>query len=43
VPVTPCGHVIGDGILFREAGNEFVFAGRSPAADWLRYQAGAGG
>src|SRR5689334_8174419 len=43
VPVTPYGHVIGDGILFREAENEFVFVGRSPAANWLQYQAGAGG
>ena len=43
VPTTPYGHVIGDGILFHEAENEFVFVGRSPAANWLQYQAGAGG
>src|SRR6185503_18723599 len=42
VPTTPYGHVIGDGILFREAENEFVFVGRSPGANWLEYQAGAG-
>src|SRR6478735_12536845 len=33
VPVTPYGHVIGDGILFHEAEDEFVFVGRSPAAN----------
>ena len=27
VPTTPYGHVIGDGILFHEAENEFVFVG----------------
>jgi len=43
VPTTPYGHVIGDGILFHEAENEFVFVGRTPAANWLQYQAGAGG
>ena len=30
VPTTPYGHVIGDGILFHEAENEFVFVGRTP-------------
>jgi len=43
VPVTPAGHVIGDGILFREAEDEVVFVGRYPAANWLRYQAEVGG
>ena len=43
VPTTPYGHVIGDGILFHEAENEFVFVGRTPAANWLQFQAGAGG
>jgi vanillate/3-O-methylgallate O-demethylase len=42
VPVTPYGHVIGDGILFHLAQNEFVFVGRAPAANWLQYQAEAG-
>ena len=37
VPTTPSGHVIGDGILFHEAENEFVFVGRTPAANWLQY------
>ena len=43
VPVTPYGHVIGDGILFREAEQEFVYVGRSPAANWLLYNAEKGG
>ena len=42
VPVTPAGHVIGDGILFREADDEFVYVGRSPAANWLMYHAETG-
>ncbi|KAD3515092.1 aminomethyl transferase family protein [Arthrobacter yangruifuii] len=43
VPVTPYGHVIGDGILFREAENELIFVGRSPAVNWLLYNAEQGG
>ncbi|MDR5710585.1 vanillate/3-O-methylgallate O-demethylase [Nesterenkonia flava] len=43
VPVTPYGHVIGDGILFREAEEEFVYVGRSPAANWLIFHAETGG
>lgn len=43
VPVTPYGHVIGDGILFHEAEEEFVYVGRSPAANWLIYHAETGG
>ena len=35
VPTTPAGDVIGDGILFHLAEEEFVFVGRAPAADWL--------
>src|SRR5690606_12523274 len=38
VPVTPSGHVIGDGILFRESEDEFVFVGRAPVANWLLFQ-----
>ena len=33
VPTTAGGHVIGDGILFREAEDEYVYVGRSPAAE----------
>ncbi|MHC9086867.1 vanillate/3-O-methylgallate O-demethylase [Luteimonas sp. RIT-PG2_3] len=43
VPVTPYGHVIGDGILFYLAEEEFVYVGRAPAANWLMYQAETGG
>ncbi|MGH2856080.1 MAG: vanillate/3-O-methylgallate O-demethylase, partial [Solirubrobacteraceae bacterium] len=43
VPCTPAGHVIGDGILFHLAEEEFVWVGRAPAANWLRYQAQTGG
>jgi vanillate/3-O-methylgallate O-demethylase len=43
VPCTPAGHVIGDGILFHLDDDEFVWVGRSPAANWLHYQALTGG
>lgn len=43
VSVTPYGHVIGDGILFREAKEKFVYVGRSPVANWLMFQAETGG
>ena len=42
VPVTPAGHVIGDGILFHLAEEEFVWVGRAPVANWLNYQAQSG-
>jgi len=42
VPTTPAGHVIGDGILFHEEEDAFVYVGRSPGANWLQYQAEAG-
>jgi vanillate/3-O-methylgallate O-demethylase len=42
VPTTPYGHVIGDGIIFYLAENEFVYVGRAPAANWLVYQAEVG-
>jgi len=42
-PVTPAGHVIGDGILFHLDEDEFVFVGRDPAANWLKYHAETGG
>src|SRR3569833_74045 len=42
VPTTPYGHVIGDGIIFYLAENEFVYVGRAPAANWLRFQAEKG-
>ncbi|TLY85504.1 MAG: aminomethyl transferase family protein [Gammaproteobacteria bacterium] len=43
VPTTPYGHVIGDGIVFYLAPEEFVYVGRAPASNWLRFQAATGG
>jgi vanillate/3-O-methylgallate O-demethylase len=43
VPTTPYGHVIGDGILFWLAEQEFVYVGRAPAANWLMFNAETGG
>jgi len=43
VPTTPYGHVIGDGILFYLAEEEFVYVGRAPAANWLMFHGTTGG
>jgi vanillate/3-O-methylgallate O-demethylase len=43
VPVASNGGVIGDGILFHEEQDEYVYVGRAPAANWLMYQAETGG
>jgi vanillate/3-O-methylgallate O-demethylase len=43
VPVTPAGNVIGDGILFHLAPEEFVWVGRAPASNWLQYRGETGG
>jgi len=43
VPTTPYGHVIGDGIIFWLAEQEFVYVGRAPAANWLMFHAKTGG
>ena len=43
VPVAPDGGVIGDGIVFRLAEDEFVYVGRAPVANWLMFQAETGG
>ena len=43
VPTTPYGHVIGDGIIFYLDKEEFVYVGRAPAANWLRYHGETGG
>jgi vanillate/3-O-methylgallate O-demethylase len=43
VPVNEQGYVIGDGILFRESQDEFVFVGRAQAGNWLRYHGETGG
>jgi vanillate/3-O-methylgallate O-demethylase len=42
VPVSPEGGVVGDGILFRLADEEFVFVGRAPVANWLTFQGSKG-
>ncbi|MDR7303778.1 vanillate/3-O-methylgallate O-demethylase [Haloactinomyces albus] len=42
VPVSPEGGVIGDGVLFRLADEEFVFVGRAPVANWLTFRGGKG-
>ncbi len=43
VPTTPAGNVIGDGILFHEGEDDYVFVGRAPVANWLLFQAEHGG
>lgn len=43
VPTTAAGHVVGDGILFREGEESFTFAGRYGGANWLAYHAERGG
>ena len=43
VPCSHSGHVIGDGILFRMAEDEFVFVGRNPTANWIQFHAETGG
>ena len=43
VPTATHGGVIGDGILFHEDENEFVYVGRAPAANWLQFHAETGG
>ncbi|MBP2326955.1 vanillate/3-O-methylgallate O-demethylase [Kibdelosporangium banguiense] len=42
VPISPEGGVIGDGILFRLAEDQFIFVGRAPVANWLTYHAQQG-
>jgi hypothetical protein len=42
VPITPSGHVIGDGILFHLDDEEFVWVGRASAVNWLSYRAESG-
>jgi vanillate/3-O-methylgallate O-demethylase len=37
------GQLIGDGILFRLAENEFAYVGNPPAANWIRFHAETGG
>lgn len=43
VPVASNGGVVGDGILFHEAEDEYVYVGRAPGANWLMYHGTTGG
>jgi vanillate/3-O-methylgallate O-demethylase len=43
VPVASNGGVVGDGILFHEAEDEYVYVGRAPGANWLHYRGTTGG
>jgi vanillate/3-O-methylgallate O-demethylase len=43
VPCSYSGHVIGDGILFYLAENQFVFVGRAPTANWIQFHGEKGG
>jgi vanillate/3-O-methylgallate O-demethylase len=43
VPCNYDGQVIGDGILFHLARDEYVFVGRVPSANWIMFHAQTGG
>jgi vanillate/3-O-methylgallate O-demethylase len=43
VPVASNGGVIGDGILFHDAEDEYIYVGRAPVTNWLLYNAEKGG
>jgi vanillate/3-O-methylgallate O-demethylase len=43
VPTTAAGHLVGDGIVCREAEDEYLYVGRAPAANWLGYHGETGG
>ncbi len=43
VPVASNGGVVGDGILFHEAEDEYVYVGRAPGANWLKFHGETGG
>ena len=43
VPVSSNGGVVGDGILFHEAEDEYVYVGRAPGANWLMFHGETGG
>lgn len=43
VPTASNGGVIGDGILFHEAEDDYVYVGRAPGANWLQFHAETGG
>ena len=43
VPCSYDGYVIGDGILFHLAEEEYLFVGRAPTANWIQFHAQTGG
>ena len=43
MPTASNGGVIGDGILFHEGENDYVYVGRAPGANWLQFHAETGG
>jgi vanillate/3-O-methylgallate O-demethylase len=43
VPTASNGGVIGDGILFHVAEQKYVYVGRAPAGNWVKYHAETGG
>ncbi|MEF2976041.1 vanillate/3-O-methylgallate O-demethylase [Subtercola sp. YIM 133946] len=43
VPTASNGGVIGDGILFHQGPDEYVYVGRAPGANWLQFHAETGG
>lgn len=43
VPTASNGGVIGDGILFHEGPDDYVYVGRAPVANWLHFHAETGG
>jgi vanillate/3-O-methylgallate O-demethylase len=43
VPTASNGGVIGDGILFHEAEDSYVYVGRAPATNWLLFHGQTGG
>jgi vanillate/3-O-methylgallate O-demethylase len=43
VPTASNGGVIGDGILFHDSEDEYIYVGRAPAANWLLFHGETGG
>src|SRR5262245_57031220 len=43
VPCSYDGYVIGDGILFHLAENNYLFVGRAPTANWIQFHGETGG
>ena len=43
IPVAEDGNILTDGILLRTSEQEYILSGVSPAQDWVKYHAAAGG